>query len=98
MLRISTVILFVVVIFAGVYALLTIALPDAIEGITFQAITGEELNALERVGYLKPYRVIARHEGLFAITTVIPVGFILFYGYRKGFRWAWWTALCTARW
>jgi len=96
MLRAATIVLTVVIVFAGVYAVLTIALPDIIEGVTFEAVTGESLDGLQAAGYARPYLIIARHEGLFALTTVIPTGFILYHGFRRKQRWAWWAILLTS--
>jgi hypothetical protein len=95
MIRTATVILTVALAFAGVYALMTIALPEMIEGLTFQAVTGENLGDIEDMGFRRAYRIISRHEGLFALTTVLPTFFILFAGFRKAQRWAWWAILFT---
>jgi lipoprotein signal peptidase len=93
--RVATVILIVTFAFAGAYALLTIALPELIEGITFQAVTGGRLTELQDMGVRRAFRIVSRHEGLFALTTVIPSFFILFTGFRKSERWAWWAIFST---
>ena len=44
---------------------------------------------------LRTYPIISRHEGLFALASVIPTFFILFPGFRRSQRWAWWAILFT---
>ena len=95
MMRSAVLLIFVTLLFAGVYALATVVFPEVIEGLTFRAVTGESIGALEDPGLRRAYRIISRHEGLFALTTVIPVFFILFTGFRKAERWAWWAILIT---
>jgi lipoprotein signal peptidase len=95
MVRIATVLILVTLIFAGAYALVTVALPEVIEGLTFQAVTGESIKDISNQDFRRAYRIISRHEGLFALTSVIPAFFILFAGFRKYKRWAWWAILVT---
>ena len=90
MIRTATIVLTVALAFAGVYALMTIALPEMVEGLTFEAVTGQSLGEVEDMGFRRAYRIISRHEGLFALTTVLPTFFILFAGFRRAQRWAWW--------
>ncbi len=95
MVRTATVIILITLIFAGAYALVTVALPEVIEGLTFQAVTGESIKEIGDSDFRRAYRIISRHEGLFALTSVIPTFFILFAGFRRLERWAWWAILVT---
>jgi hypothetical protein len=99
-LRIASIILIVMLVYAGIYAILEFSIPYFVEGMNFQTLTGETLEALRSAGYLKPYLVIARHLGLYAICLVIAASFILFAGFRHGRKWAWWAMLlvCGIAW
>jgi hypothetical protein len=96
MLKLATVVLSVMLVYAAIYGVLEMAVPHTIEGITFEAVTGESLENLREAGYLQPYLMVGRHMGLFALCLVVAVAFTLFAGFRKGERWAWWAILLVS--
>jgi len=95
MIKTATILILITLVFAGAYALVTVALPEVIEGLTFKAVTGERIESVADRDFQRAYRIVSRHEGLFALTSVIPTFFILFTGFRKRERWAWWAILVT---
>jgi hypothetical protein len=100
MLRIATILLIVMLSYAGIYAVAELAIPEVIEGITFQSVTGQSLEQLREAGFLHPYVIVARHVGLFALCLVIAVAFIVAAGFRKGEKWSWWAIalVCGIAW
>jgi hypothetical protein len=93
MVRISTIILFVLFVLAGGYSIACIAVPTIVLEGDFQAMTGksyEELLAPEAIRVSVSH---IRHMEVFGITTIVAGFFILFAGFRKAERWAWWAML-----
>jgi hypothetical protein len=93
MLKAAVVILAIGTIYAGIYSVMTLAAPRMMEQSTFEAITGKALDSVQDAGYLKALLHEMRSVGLYALTAVIFSFFILFAGFRKAQRWAWWAFL-----
>ena len=96
MLKVATIILFVMLIYAGVYSLMSIFTPEIIMESSFQAITGESIRSIEDEKYPEALVNSGRTGGLFALTTVIAGFFILFAAFRKAEKWSWWAFLIVA--
>lgn len=93
MLKIGVVILTILLIYSGVYVLMAIFTPKTVVKGTFKTITGKELDSVQNAGYLKVLLDRQRSLGVFALTSVISCFFILFVGFRKAQKWAWWALL-----
>jgi len=93
MLKVATILVVISLAFAGVYSIMTMAVPKVfIEG-TFQAYTGKTLDSIQDEGYLKVLLNTVRHLSSFALATVIAGFFFLFGAFRKIQPWAWWAML-----
>jgi hypothetical protein len=79
--------------YAGIYSIMNLIAPKVMVGSAFQAMTGEKLESVQNAGYLKILLSGQRNMGLFALTTVISGFFVLFAGFRKAEKWAWWAFL-----
>jgi hypothetical protein len=93
MLKLSTIILTVMLVFATVYSVMTIAAPKLVIGSSFQALTGKTLDSIQDEGYLKALLNTGRHLGSFALASTIAGFFFLFAGFRNAQLWAWWGML-----
>ena len=93
MLKIGVVILTILLIYSGVYVLMAIFTPKIVVKGTFKTIAGKELDSVQDAGYLKVLLDRQRSLGVFALTSVISCFFILFVGFRKAQKWAWWAFL-----
>jgi hypothetical protein len=93
MLKIGVVILTILLIYSGVYVIMAIFTPKTVAKGAFKTITGKELDSVQDAGYLKALIDRQRSLGVFALTSVISCFFILFVGFRKAQRWAWWAFL-----
>jgi len=90
MLKVAVVILVIGTIYAGIYSLMAIAIPKVMMQSAFKAITGKALDSVQDADYLRALSHEVRLEGLYALTATIFAFFVLFTGFRKGQRWAWW--------
>jgi len=93
MLKVATIILVIMLAYAGIYSIMSLIAPKVMMGSAFQSVTGETLESIQNPGYLKALLGGQRNMGLFALTTVISGFFVLFAGFRKGEKWAWWAFL-----
>lgn len=93
MLKVATIILVIMLAYAGIYSIMSLIAPKVMIGSAFQAVTGETLESVQNAGYLKALLRGQRNMGLFALTTVISGFFVLFAGFRKAEKWAWWAFL-----
>ncbi len=96
MLKVATIILLVMLIYAGVYSLMSIFTPEIIMESSFQAVTGESINSIGDKKYLTALINSGRTGGVFALTTVIAGFFILFAAFRKAEKWSWWGFMIVA--
>jgi hypothetical protein len=93
MLKAAVVILIIGHVFAGIYSLTAIIIPGVMLKSTFEAVTGKTLDSVQDAGYLKVTLNRYRTAGLYALTTTIFGFFVLFVGFRRAQKWAWWTLL-----
>jgi len=93
MLKVATIILVIMLAYAGIYSIMSLIAPKVMMGSAFQSMTGETLESIQNPAYLKALLGGQRNMGLFALTTVISGFFVLFAGFRKGEKWAWWAFL-----
>ncbi len=93
MLKVATIILIIVLAYAGVYGIMLIFSPNVVIKSSFEAATGEKLEDIQNADYLKIMLDEMRHLGIFTLTIVISAFFFLFVGFRKAEKWAWWAML-----
>lgn len=93
MLKTATTILVIAMLFSALYSVVLVVSPQTIAGSTLQARTGMSLEAVQDQGAAETIVVQTRHMGIFGLTTSIAMFFILFVGFRKGQKWAWWAFL-----
>ena len=95
MLKVSTVILLIMLVFGGVYSLMLIFTPKMILSSGFEAETGEQLEDIQNANYLKVMVSEMMNMGVLGLSAVISAIFILFAAFRKAEKWAWWALLVT---
>jgi hypothetical protein len=93
MVRVSTVILFVLFILSAGYSIAVLAAPTMVLEGDFRAITGKSYQEILPPEAIRVSVSHIRHMEVFAITTTMAGFFILFAGFRKSERWAWWAIL-----
>ena len=93
MVRVSTVILFVLFVLAAGYSIMAIVAPAIVLEADFQAITRKSYEEILPPEALRVSVSHIRHMEVFAVTTIVAGFFILFAGFRKAERWAWWAML-----
>ncbi len=93
MLKVAVIILVIMLAFAGVYSIMSLVTPKILGESVFQSLTGDSLESIQDAGYLRAILSWERSVGLFALATVISGFFILFAGFRKAEKWAWWAFL-----
>jgi lysylphosphatidylglycerol synthetase-like protein (DUF2156 family) len=89
MLKTGTMILLIGLLFGALYSIVVLVSP--------QTVTSSRINAsaeMQNPVVAKAYYDEARHLGAFALTATIGALFILFAGFKKGQKWAWWAVLC----
>jgi hypothetical protein len=93
MLKTASTVLLIGMLFAALYSLALIVTPQTFGESTLKARTGMELAAVQDQGAAGTIVVQTRHMGIFALTTSIAMLFVLFVGFKKGQKWAWWAFL-----
>jgi len=93
MLKVAVVILAVMHIFAGIVALASFIAPKTMIRSTFEAMTGEEIDSVQDADLLKVILNRQSKVGFYALSTVVFSLFVLFAGFRKAQKWAWWCFL-----
>lgn len=93
MLKVAVIILVIMLAYAGVYSLMTAIVPKVVMKSTFKAMTGQTFESVTDDGYLRALSISHREMGVYALVTVILGFFILFAGFRKAQKWAWWSIL-----
>jgi len=93
MLKTATTILLIGVLFGTLYSVAVVVSPQTIARSTLKARVGIGLEAVQDRGAAETLVAQTRHLGIFALTTNIAMFFILFAGFKKGQRWAWWAFL-----
>lgn len=93
MLKTASTVLLISMLFATLYSLALIVTPQTFGESTLKARTGIELAALQDQGVAQTIVVQTRQIGTLALTTSIAMLFVLFAGFKKGQKWAWWAFL-----
>ena len=93
MLKTSTTVLFIGMLFAALYSLAIIVSPQTFANSTLEARAETKLENIQDQGAAEAIVVQTRHMGVFALTTSIAMLFVLFIGFKKGQKWAWWAFL-----
>ena len=93
MVKVSTIILFVLFVLATGYEIAIFAVPTMMLEGDFQAITGKSYKEFLQPEALRVSISHARHMMVIGITQKVAAFFILFAGFRKAERWAWWAML-----
>ena len=93
MVRVSTIILFVLFVLSVGYSLVLIVVPTIVLEGDFQAITGKSYEEFLSAEAVRVSVVHIRHMQVFDITAIVAAFFILFAGFRKAETWAWWAML-----
>ena len=93
MLKTASAILLIGLLFGTVYALVLIVSPQTIANSTLEARTDMKLESVQDQGAAETIIVQTRHLGIFALTTNIAMFFVLFMGFKKAQKWAWWAFL-----
>jgi len=93
MLRIAVIIMIITMFFSGLYSLFVVVSPRTIAGSTLEARSEQTLESVQDPEVAKTIVIQTRHLGIFALTTSIALFFILFTGFKKGEKWAWFSFL-----
>lgn len=96
MLKVAVVILIVMHVFAGIVALAVFIAPNTMLRSTFKAVTGKPLSSVQDNDQMKLILNRQRMVGFYAVISVIFSFFVLFAGFRKAQKWAWWCFLIAA--
>ena len=91
--KLSVFTLAIMLIYAGVYSVMSIIRPETIVASTVKGATGKTLEDAQGAGYLKGFLVLSKDAGLYGLSTVVCGFFILFSGFRKARKWAWFAFL-----
>ena len=92
MLRVAVIILAIIFGYSAVISLMDLIIPRVAMGSMLNALTGETLDNIP-ASYLKAIKLGVTSSGVFALSGTIVSFFILFTGFRKAQRWAWWALL-----
>jgi hypothetical protein len=93
MLKTATAILLIGLLFGTVYTLVIIVSPQTVANSTLEARAETKLENIQDPGAAETIIVYARHMGVFGLTTNIAMFFVLFMGFKKTQKWAWWAFL-----
>jgi hypothetical protein len=88
MLKVGTTILLIGLLFGALYSVVVIVSPQTV------ATRINAVPEMQNPVVQKAYYDEARHLGAFALAATIGALFILFSGFKKGQKWAWWAILC----
>jgi hypothetical protein len=95
MLKTASAILLVGLLFGTAYTLVIIVSPQTVANSTLQARADMSLENVQDKGAAETIVTYARHMGVFGLTTNIAMFFVLFMGFKKAQKWAWWAFLFT---
>ena len=93
MLKTATAFLFIGMLFAALYSLVLVVSPQTIANSTLEARADTSLESLQDKGAGETILVYTRHTGIFGLSSSIAMFFVLFSGFKKGQKWAWWAFL-----
>ncbi|MGB9594767.1 MAG: hypothetical protein ACPL7B_00690 [Candidatus Poribacteria bacterium] len=95
MFKLGVLILTIMLIYGGLYAVISIITPEPIIKGTIYGATGKSLDEARSDGYLKGFTTLCRDAGIFGLSLVILGLYVLYTEFRKGRRWAWIAFLIT---
>lgn len=93
MLRVAVIILIVMLVYAGIYSLMSIIVPTVMVKSALTATTGKTIDNARSDGYSKALTVDQIKTGAFSLSTVASGFFVLFAAFRKAQKWAWYAFL-----
>ena len=93
MLKTAGVFLLIGLLFGTVYSLVVIVSPQTIANSTLKAKADTKLANIQDQVAAETIVAQTRHLGIFALTTNIAMFFVLFMGFKKAQKWAWWAFL-----
>jgi len=93
MLKTASAILLIGLLFGTIYTLVVIVSPQTVANSTLEARADMSLENIQDKGAVETILVYARHMGVFGLTTNIAMFFVLFMGFKKAQKWAWWAFL-----
>jgi len=93
MLKPASVFLLIGLLFGTIYTLVIIVSPQTVANSTLEARADTNLANIQDKGAAETILVYGRHMGVFGLTTNIAMFFVLFMGFKKAQRWAWWAFL-----
>lgn len=92
MLKVGTILLAIGLIFSGLYGLILAVSPGTLAGKTVE-VRGETLDAVKDTPAGQAFIVQTRQLGVEVACLSICAFFVLFAGFSKGAKWAWWAFL-----
>lgn len=93
MLKFAMVILVLALLYAAVFSLMNIMAPRFMMGSVFNTITVNALDKAEYAEYFHRIEYGQRIMGLFGLVVSLCGFILLFIGFRRSKKWAWWTFL-----
>lgn len=94
MLKVGVILLIIMLAFAGVYSLMSIFASGMMAGSVYKAMSsGKAFDSIQDGFAVMALKGIQRSQGAYALTTVISGFFVLFAGFKKAQKWAWWAFL-----
>ncbi|UCF96210.1 MAG: hypothetical protein JSV89_13600 [Spirochaetaceae bacterium] len=95
MVRVSTITLFILFIVSAGYEIAIFAVPTMMLEGDYQAITGKSYEEILPPEAIRVSVFHTRHMMVIGIAHKVAAFFILFAGFRKAERWAWWAMLAV---
>lgn len=95
MFKLGVLILTIMLIYGGLYAVISIIAPESIIKSTIYGATEKSLDEARNDGYLKGFTTLCRDAGIIGLSLVILGLYVLYTEFRKGRRWAWIAFLIT---
>ena len=93
MLKTASIFLLIGLLFGTAYTVAIIVSPETVANSTLEARADTNLGYIQDEGAAETIIVYARHMAVFGLTTNIAMFFILFMGFKKAQKWAWWAFL-----
>jgi hypothetical protein len=90
MLKVAVIIFIIMLGYNVVFSVMAIIVPEFTMSNMLNAAAGKTLDNIQDAGYLKALKVAVISGGLFSLSGAIAGFFVLFVGFRKAQRWAWW--------
>jgi len=93
MLKTAGVFLLIGLLFGTAYTLVIIVSPQTVANSTLKAKADMSLENIQDKGAAETILTYARHMGVFGLIANIAMFFVLFMGFKKAQKWAWWAFL-----